>query len=67
MHVIDGLQLDTRKMIEKSRLGKNMSQQQLANTLNVKVDIIKNIENGSLKPNPQLLNKLKSLLNFKLK
>lgn len=51
----------TKKVIDYRRTN-NLTQQQLAQKLNVKVDVIKQIEQGTLQnPNPRLLNKIQAL------
>lgn len=51
----------TQKVIEYRRKN-NITQQQFAQKLNIKVDIIKQIENGTLQnPNCNLLNKINNI------
>ena len=51
-----------RKIITDLRIIKKISQKDLANKLQIKVDIINSIENGTYPENKQLINKIKTLL-----
>lgn len=53
---------DIRKIIIKLRNQKRLSQKTLANSLNLKEDIIKSIEDGTHLKNNQLFNRIKKYL-----
>ena len=57
-----------RKAIQSARIGKGLSQKELATALNEKLDTIVKLENGALQtPSPNLVAKLKKLLNVTFK
>ena len=47
--------LKLSKLLGQARTKKNMTQDQLAKTMNVQVSIIKNIENGTAIPNKEII------------
>lgn len=57
---------DFGRIIQKARLKKGLTQEQLANELNEKVTLIKKFENGTLKPNETLAKKLGRILAINL-
>ncbi len=52
------------KLIQKKRLEKNMTQKDLAQKINIPVKIINEIECGKAKHNPQVVSKIKRILNI---
>ena len=52
------------KLIQKVRLEKGKSQQELAKSLNIKTSVIQEIESGKAKLDNQLLSKIKRKLNI---
>lgn len=56
-----------RQQIQSARQAKNMTQKQLANLCNLPESVIKNYENGTAVPDPQILNKLSRQLDVILK
>jgi len=56
------ISLDMRKNIQKARCDKNMTQKELANRVNLSVQIISDIESGKAIYNEQHINKLKRFL-----
>lgn len=59
---------NTRKAIQSARVGKGLTQKELATALNEKLDTIVKLENGVLQtPSPVLVAKLKKLLNVTFK
>ena len=60
--------VEIRKAIQNARVAKGMTQRQLATALNVKVDDVVKLENGSVKtPTPTLVSKLKKVLGLTFK
>ena len=53
--------------LQKARLAKNMSQQQLANRINVKQTIIQEYENGKAIPDNNIISKINNILGVKLR
>lgn len=56
---------DISKLIIQSRIAKKLTRKDLANSLNLKEDIITNIENGKAIYDGNLISKIKKLLNVK--
>lgn len=56
---------DVKKKICQARTAMKMTQQELAQRINVKPDIVKDYECGNAIPNPQILNRLQKVLNIK--
>lgn len=54
------------KEIQQGRSAKNLTQKQLATMLNEKPQIIQQYENGKAIPNPQVINKIQTVLGVKL-
>ena len=52
------------KLIQKKRLEKNMTQKYLAQKINIPVKTINEIESGRAKHNPQVVSKIKRILNI---
>tara|TARA_Y100001970_G_C14043988_1_gene755323 strand:+ start:527 stop:877 length:351 start_codon:yes stop_codon:yes gene_type:complete len=52
------------KIVQKKRLEKNMTQKDLAQKINIPVKIINEIECGKAKHNPQVVSKIKRILNI---
>ncbi len=52
------------KLIQKKRTELNMTQKDLAQKINQTVKIINEIESGKAKHNPQLISKIKRILNI---
>ncbi len=64
----ENLKIDTildidRKLITSLRISKGLSQDVLATKLNLRKDIIRDIENGKHPKDNQLINKIKKFLN----
>ena len=53
--------------IQKARVGKKMSQKELANKINEKVEVIQSYENGKAIPDNRILQKLRRVLGIRLK
>ena len=52
------------KIIQQRRLNMGLTQKDLANKINVQVKVIIDIESGKAKKNPQLISKIKRILNI---
>ena len=52
------------KIIQSKRLSQNMTQKDLAQKLNIPVKTINEIESGKAKHNPQVVSKIKRILNI---
>uniref|UniRef100_A0A6C0BUV7 HTH cro/C1-type domain-containing protein n=1 Tax=viral metagenome TaxID=1070528 RepID=A0A6C0BUV7_9ZZZZ len=52
------------KNIQSKRLSQNMTQKDLAQKLNIPVKMINEIESGKAKHNPQIISKIKRILNI---
>jgi len=52
------------KIIQSRRLSQNMTQKDLAQKLNIPVKMINEIESGKAKNNPQIISKIKRILNI---
>jgi ribosome-binding protein aMBF1 (putative translation factor) len=52
------------KLIQSRRLSQNMTQKILAQKLNIPVKMINEIESGKAKHNPQVISKIKRILNI---
>ena len=52
------------KLIQSRRLSQNMTQKDLAQKLNIPVKMINEIESGKAKHNPQVISKIKRILNI---
>lgn len=52
------------KIIQSKRLSQNMTQKDLAQKLNIPVKMINEIESGKAKHNPQVISKIKRILNI---
>lgn len=52
------------KQILQARLGKKMTQEQLAKALSLGVDVIKKYENGTARHNGAIISKIKKYLNI---
>ncbi len=53
--------------LQQARMGKKLTQKQLASMLNINEHDIKKFENGLVFPPPQLLSRINSILGTKLK
>lgn len=53
---------DDRKLITSLRTARKITQEELAKMLNIKKEIIRDIENGSSIENKQMINKIKNFL-----
>ncbi len=62
----DVLDPDFARIIQKARLKKGLTQEQLANQLNEKVTLIKKFENGTLKPDETIAKKIGRILTINL-
>lgn len=56
-----------RTELKKERISKNMTQEELANAINVKKNIIIGYENGTIIPNIVIISKLKNILKISKK
>ena len=52
------------KLVQQKRIEKNMTQKDLAQKINIPVKIINEIECGKAKHNPQVVSKIKRILNI---
>tara|TARA_B100000035_G_scaffold309691_1_gene316274 strand:+ start:1203 stop:1595 length:393 start_codon:yes stop_codon:yes gene_type:complete len=52
------------KLIQQKRLSQNMTQKDLAQKINVPVKTINELESGRAKHNPQIVSKIKRILNI---
>jgi len=60
--------LELRNLIKLKRIEKEFTQQQLANLVNVKSDIINKIESGKIvSPDPKLISEIKKKLGISMK
>jgi ribosome-binding protein aMBF1 (putative translation factor) len=59
---IETVSNDDRKLITSLRTTRKITQEELAKMLNIKKEIIRDIENGSLAENKQMINKIKNFL-----
>ena len=53
---------DDRKLITSLRTTRKITQEELGKMLNIKKEIIRDIENGTLVENKQMINKIKNFL-----
>lgn len=58
--------LSNSLLIQKARMGKKMSQKELAQRINIDSKIIQLYESGKVVPNVKLMIKLEKILNIKL-
>ena len=63
---VEKVNLDVRRIVQKVRTEKGMTQKELADRVNMKVEIIRDLESGKLSKNPQLLSKLQRVLGVRL-
>jgi putative transcription factor len=59
---IESVSHDLKVKIQQARTAKKLSQKDLANKMNVNVNVIQDYENGKAKPDPQMLNKMSRIL-----
>lgn len=64
---IPKISLNLQQQIQQARASKGWSQKDLAQRLNVKVDIIRNYESGTAIPDNSLLQRMSRLLGVTLK
>lgn len=64
--IIDKIPLEICKKIQQGRLEKNLTRKELAQKLNIKENIITEIENGKYKYDKQLIRKIEKILNYKI-
>jgi len=57
---------DLRRLIQQGRIAKKLTQAQLAQAINEKLQIVQDYENGKAIPNGQILNKLSRVLGISL-
>lgn len=57
---------ELKKTIQQSRIAKKMTQAQLAQAINEKLQIVQDYESGRAIPNGQILNKLSRVLGVSL-
>ena len=55
---------ELRKIIQDARCSRNMTQKQLANSCNLPVSVINEIESGKAQYNPSQINKIKRFLKI---
>lgn len=53
------------KILQAARLGKKLTQEQLANQINERKNIINQYETGNVVPDNKIVNKLRKILNVK--
>jgi putative transcription factor len=58
---------NVRMEIQKARVAKKMTQKELANKINEKVEVIQSYENGKAIPDNRILQKLRRVLGIRLK
>lgn len=63
---IEKVNMDIRRIVQKTRTEKSMTQKQLAERINVKYEIIRDLESGKLAKDTQLLSKLQRVLGVRL-
>ena len=63
---VERCSLTLQKQIQQARLAKQLSQKDLANSINVTARVIQDYENGKAVPTPQVLQKLRRVLGVKL-
>lgn len=56
---------DNGKIIQNARTSRKMTQEQLANQINEKKNVINSYEIGNIVPDNKILNKLRRVLNIK--
>lgn len=66
VHKINTIGHETGQKIMQARTAKNMSQKDVANKINIPVSEFQKIENGTMKRNGELLNRLGKVLGVKL-
>lgn len=66
VHKINTVGRKTGQKIMQARTAKKMSQKDVANKLNIQVSDFQKIENGTMKRNGELLNRLGKVLGVKL-
>jgi putative transcription factor len=60
------IEFETRILIQKARIAKNMSQKDLAQKINIKANDIANYEAGTVIPDKNILRKIGKILEVKL-
>lgn len=63
---IEKVSTDIKLLIQKARQEKNLTQKELANKVNVKPEIIRDIESGKAMNDKQILVKMQKVLGVKL-
>lgn len=63
----EDLVIDYPERIRRARERKNLSQKELANSINEKWSIINKLETGDMRPSDSLVSKLERALNIRLK
>jgi ribosome-binding protein aMBF1 (putative translation factor) len=58
---------EARQDMVKGRVAKKMNQERMAQALSIQVNLYKDIENGKVIPNPDLLIKISNLIGIKIK
>jgi len=66
VEAIEKVNMDIRRIVQKTRTEKSMTQKQLAERINVKYEIIRDLESGKLAKDTQLLSKLQRVLGVRL-
>lgn len=64
---LDRVQTEVRQAIQKARLGKKMSQSDLAKQINERPQVVQEYENGKAVPNQAVLAKMERVLGVKLR
>jgi putative transcription factor len=64
--VLNKVSMSTRQAIAQGRQAKNLTQKELAHSLNVKPSIIQDYENGKAIPNSQFLSRMEKILDTKI-
>lgn len=67
VHALKTFGRENGKLLQMARLHSNLTQEQLANQINEKKNVINAYENGNVVPDNKVLNKLRNKLNIKFK
>ena len=63
--IMGSISIDLRLQIQKARTAKKMSQKELAQKLNVKLEVINQYESGKVKPDNRILQRMGTVLGVK--
>ena len=67
VHTLKLFGKENGKLLQSARLNAKLTQEQLANQIHEKKNLINSYENGNIVPDNKVLNKLRNKLNIKFK